>query len=474
MVALNLFFTALSGALFSLSFKPVGFWFCAPIAFAYLFHQLRSKRIPVAHAVVFAFTANLIILSWTSTFVGALPWLLLVLLQASYFIPLGIAARYTQQIPIFIALIILIESVKSRFPFGGFSWTRIAFSQVDSPFSPLVAYVGVTALSVITLVISLSILQRKKLLAIGLILIALLSQLTTSHLSSEEVRVRAIQGGVPARGLDFNARAMQVLDNHMKTTLMEIDGDEDLIIWPENAIDVDPLLNKEVAEKISNLSQKIDTPLLAGAILDGDRLLNSTILFNEDGHATSIYIKRYLTPFGEYIPLRAIASAISSDANRVTDFSPGDRFVIHKIGAINVGSIICYEILNDGLVREAASKSGFLVVHTNSATFAGSSEGEQQLAITRLRAIETGKSIVSVSTTGPSAVINRRGVVSQKLSDGAVGSVNASVPIIDKDTSSTSLGGWAELAILFALLTWAVISLRKERHRETSYFDSDL
>lgn len=284
-------------------------------------------------------------------------------------------------------------------------------------------------------------------------------------LSSTSIYVRAIQGGVPERGLDFNARAMAVLDNHVNTTLDEIDGKEDLIIWPENAIDVDPLQNQIVSQKISSLAEETGIPLLAGAILDDEELLNSTILFDEVGMATSIYIKRYLTPFGEYIPLRSIAQIISSNADRVTDFSPGDNLVIHKVNAISIGSIICYEILNDGLVREAARKSSLLVVHTNSATFSGSAEGEQQLAITRLRAMESKKMIVSISTTGPSAIVDARGEVIKKLEDGEVGSLASVIPTQNIQTLSMRLGGFTELVVLFACAMWALFSLRKGRKK---------
>jgi apolipoprotein N-acyltransferase len=258
---------------------------------------------------------------------------------------------------------------------------------------------------------------------------------------------------------------MQVLENHINITLREFVGNEDLIIWPENAIDVDPLRNEIVAEKISQLAQEINTPLLAGAILDGRKLLNSAILFDKVGQPESIYVKRYLTPFGEYIPLRSLARFVSSDADRVTDFSPGNQLVTHMVHGTSIASIICYEVINDGLVREAAKSSSLLVVHTNSATFSGSGEGEQQLAITRLRAIESKKMIVSISTTGPSAIVDARGVVLQKLEDGEVGSLAADIPTQNSKTLSIYLGGFAEPAVLFVSALCAIFSLRKGRKK---------
>jgi apolipoprotein N-acyltransferase len=444
----------------------VGLWFAAPIALSILFFILRRRSNPIISALTFAFIGNLIVLSWTSTFVGAVPWLLLATLQALYFLPLGIAAAFTKSIPVYIFIILFFESVKARFPFGGFSWTKIAFSQVDSPFAPLISSFGAATLSLITLLIVFMVLERSKgvaLLLTGLVVTAHFTNV--QPLSSESIKVLAVQGGVPERGLNFNARAMQVLDNHIAATLNDVDGSEDVIIWPENAIDVDPLRNEFVADKLVALAKLVDRPLIAGAILDDDQLLNTTILFDRAGKPESIYVKRYLTPFGEYIPLRSVARLISEEANRVTDFSPGNELITHKVKGARVGSIICYEIINDGLVREMANNSDFLIVQTNSATFSGSAEGEQQLAITRLRAMESKRNIVSISTTGTSAVIDARGVALSRLQDGQVGSLAAIVPLTASRTLAMRLGGFGELSVLLLSLGWALSSLRKGRKK---------
>jgi apolipoprotein N-acyltransferase len=277
---------------------------------------------------------------------------------------------------------------------------------------------------------------------------------------AETIRIRAIQGGVPERGLEFNQRAQAVLDNHIKTTEKDFRSGDELIIWPENAIDIDPTKNSLVESKLLELARTTGTPLIAGAILDRDKIYNSTIYFDSNGTIQSTYIKRYLTPFGEYIPLRSLAAKVSSHVDRVNDFSPGSNLVVHQLPQARVGSVICYEILNDGLVKDMAVNSDFLVVHTNSATFSGSSEGEQQLAITRLRALESGKSIVSVSTTGPSAIIDARGVVLSKLDDGEVGSLSAEISLESERSFAHKLGGYGPLIALLLTLIWALLSLR--------------
>jgi apolipoprotein N-acyltransferase len=454
----------LAGLLYSLSFKPVGLWFLAPIAIAIQFHALQRFRRPELQSFIFAFLSSLIILSWSKTFVGTLPWISLALLQGILAIPVGIVARFTSKVPYLILITLLIEEVRARFPFGGFSWTKIAFSQVDSPFSHLVYFFGPIGLSLITLIVALYILQPRVIVFVVIAVIALGSLAWSLPIESGgTIRVRAIQGGVPERGLEFNARAQAVLDNHIDVTLKELDGSEDLIVWPENSIDIDPIRNKSVSVKLENLARQIKKPLIAGAILDGEKLLNSSIYFDSHSKVKSIYVKRYLTPFGEYIPFRSIASFFSPYVEQVTDFSPGKQFVVHETSKADVASIICYELLNDGIVRQSSSGTDFLLVQTNSATFSGSSEGEQQLAITRLRALESGKSIVSISTTGPSAVINARGEVLMKLEDGEVGSLVSNISLNRSESFYHSLGGLGAPLVLLLTLIWSVIS--KDRYK---------
>jgi apolipoprotein N-acyltransferase len=134
-------------------------------------------------------------------------------------------------------------------------------------------------------------------------------------------------------------------------------------------------------------------------------------MYSVAGLRESVYLKRGLTPFGEYIPLRKIAEFVSPLAKTVNDFTPGTKRVTHKVAGISLGPIICYEIILDDLVRDMAAHSQALIVQTNSATFAGTPESAQQLAISRIRAVEHSRHILSVSTVGISAFIDNNGRV---------------------------------------------------------------
>jgi len=454
-----------SSLLVSMSFEPIGLWYLSPLGYAlYLHLALRHKKAishSIAIAFVFAFISNLLILSWSKTFVGVYPWILLTLLQALLFLPVGITAYWKSNVPLLIFVILLMEEIKARFPFGGFSWTRIAFSQIDSPLAPIISITGAVGLSLSTLLISITVLHKRRSYIVTLLALLFISSTVISAPSQvKDLAILGVQGGAGERGLDFNSRAEQVLDRHISQTRDDFVGEE-LIVWPENAIDIDPFQSTSVATKIRGLLTDVNTPLLAGAIMRDGKLRNASILFSPDGEAQSIYLKRYLTPFGEYIPLRTIAEKLSPLVNQVSDFSPGNLPVIHYVKSVPVASIICYEILNDKIMRQAASESELLIVQTNNATFSGSAQGMQQLAISSLRAIEMGRSVLSVSTTGPSALIDKSGEVLQFIEDGNVGSLATKPSLESGRTLSVKFGGLMTVTILITVLIWTIIDFRR-------------
>jgi apolipoprotein N-acyltransferase len=345
------------------------------------------------------------------------------------------------------------EEVRNRFPFGGFGWVRIAYTQADAPFSKIAAIGGASSLSALVVVLGLILYFGSK-RQFSLITIApfLLLLIPVNLTIGSATNVLMIQGNVPQMGLDFNSRAKAVFNNHFERTQAELvkDSNVDFVLWPENSVDVDPFLNKDVNKTLNS----IDKPLIIGAILSkGNKFLNTSILWG--GELPPIYIKQHLTPFGEYIPLRSLASVISPYTDRVTDFEPGQSQVLFKVKNAVIAPIICFELVDDQLLVDAAGASNILAVQTNSATFGMSAESAQQLSITRVRAIEHGRNIVSVSTTGYSAVIDHKGKVVQKTSMATADTIRATVDLVQGKTPRNSAGDWALVGTLFVLLVIA-------------------
>ena len=188
------------------------------------------------------------------------------------------------------------------------------------------------------------------------------------------------------------------------------------------------------------------------------------MLYDVAGDAVSTYIKRGLTPFGEYMPLRKIAEFVSPYAKSVIDFQAGATLQTHKIAGVAIGPIICYEIINNHLVAQMAENSGALIVQTNSATFAGTAESRQQLAITRIRAVENSRDILSVSTIGISAFIDNNGRVVSQTAENLQAPLTGSLELNHHNTLANRLGNWATVIDLILIAFFALSRTRKLRY----------
>ena len=449
----NLLLSVLSGALLSCAFEPVGKWYLAPLGLAVHMYALNRTEKKLLSILSFGLTFNALLLHWTSIYVGSLPWIILFIGLSILYLPLSLVRRWG--ITSYPFIFIVCEEVRNRFPFGGFGWARIAYSQSDAPYSKMASFGGATALSAITVLLGLFIyrLCNKRWQPLMLLPLALMS-IPTNVLPVGQTNVLMIQGNVPNYGLDFNSRATQVFHNHVEETnkALEKFPKVDFILWPENAVDVDPFKNQEVKQQLD--SYKV--PLIIGAIVDNNgRTLNTSILWRKD--AQDVYAKQHLTPFGEYIPLRSFAQIVSPLVDQVDDFSPGAQSKVFTINAAKIAPVICYELIDDSIVEKAAKSSNIVAVQTNSATFGKSAESAQQMSITRVRAIEHSRNIVSVSTTGYSAVIDYKGQVLQRTSMGTAEHIYAKVDLIDQPSPRDRLGDWA----LVLTLIWLLLVARR-------------
>ena len=388
------------------------------------------------------------LLSWTGVYVGPFPWLLLAAFEALYFAVMGAAltaVQYRRFAPLLIGAVwALQEAVRGRAPFGGFPWGRLAFSQSTSPMRWFIALGGAPLLSFAVAVAGggLAIAVRKpsggvprarRTIVAGLaVLVAVpvaggLLAVALRPTGGQRSTVALIQGSVPDLGLAFEERAGQVLDNHIARTLAlaaEIRSGTvakpSLVVWPEDASDLDPFQDPAAYQKIDSTVRAIGIPILVGAILQGPgptHRRNVGILWAPSTGPGDEYTKRHPVPFGEYIPLRSIAEHFSSDVKLVTqDMVAGHGNGLLTGGPFPIGDVICFEVAYDDLVRSSVTAGAqLLVVQTNNATFGHTAETYQQLAMSRLRAVETGRTVLQVATTGLSAAIRPDGTVSRRV-----------------------------------------------------------
>ncbi|MFD2093746.1 apolipoprotein N-acyltransferase [Blastococcus deserti] len=428
-----------------------------PAALALAVHRQRARS-GLWLGLVLGLAFFVPLLSWSGTYVGWFPWLALGIFQASYVALLGAATALTSRLrwwPLWTAALwVADEALRGRLPFGGFPWGRLGFSQTEGPLLSLAAYGGVPLVGFAVALVGTSLaaavlalrrawhdppdrravvrhpaVRRAALAAAGALAVLLTGALAWLPLPGASLTeggptatVAVIQGDVPRAGLDFNAQRRAVLDNHVQRTLelagRVAAGEEprpDVVVWPENSSDIDPYTNADAARQIDRAAAAIGAPILVGAVVDGpgEYVSNTAIVWDPAEGPGDTYVKRHPVPFGEYIPHRSFFRLFSDKVDLVRrDFTAGDEVGVLDLGGVRLGDLICFEIVYDGLTRDVVQGgAGMLVVQTNNATFGYTDESEQQLALSRLRAVEQGRSVVVAATSGISAVVAPDGSV---------------------------------------------------------------
>ncbi|MBN1172519.1 MAG: apolipoprotein N-acyltransferase, partial [Micromonosporaceae bacterium] len=296
------------------------------------------------------------------------------------------------------------------------------------------------------------------------------------------LRVAIVQGNVPRLGLDFNAQRRAVLDNHVRGTVelaQRVAAGEqsrpDLVVWPENSSDIDPLLNEDAAARIEEAAAAIGAPILVGAVLrHGERALNAGLLWQPGRGAEQRYIKRHPVPFAEYVPLRRWVRLITKQVDEVrVDFAPGGPPGVFRVGPVLVGDVICFEVAYDDLVRDVVrAGAGLIVVQTNNATF-DVGEARQQLAMVRLRAVEHGRPALMASTVGVSAFVEASGRVSQSTGFFTAAVLTAEVRVGTGRTIATVAGCWPEVVIVAGLAVGVLAAGRLRIRRRVGSTTAD-
>ncbi len=488
---LRLLFAAAAGLLGAAAFAPVGLWPLAFLSVAGLSLVVAGQRSRRGALLGLVYGAGLFLpmLHWTATYVGALPWLVLVFSQTWYLALLGAALPVVQRLrfgaPLSAALWVGEEALRDRLPFGGFPWGRWAFSQAGSPLkwfaalggAPLVSFaVALTGTLLAAAVLGLPSagsdagpLRRAGLFAAAVLVLliggSLGYPLRPATDPARTSTVAAVQGDVPDRGLEFNARRRQVLDNHVAETLKlaaEVKAGRvprpALVLWPENASDIDPTTNADAAAVIQRAVDAVGVPIVVGALIDGpgpDHVTNAGIVWRPSNFASpgagQRYVKRHPVPFGEYIPLRSLARDVSAKVDLVPrDMVAGGGNGLLTQTPYPVGDVICFEIAYDSLVNTSVRAGAqLLVVQTNNATFGHSAETYQQLAMSRLRAVEHARTVVQVATSGKSAIIGPDGRLLAE--SGALFTADLlvrTVPLSTSTTLATRTGASAEWVLV--------------------------
>lgn len=484
------------GLLIFAGFPPRPWWFLAPVGIALIVVAITwpTRKLENGATAAGGFGYGYLgglgflvpLLPWIGVYVGSVPWLALAAVESLFIGLFGLAVALVNRHrvgPLWLTAIAiaacwsLTEWFRSSVPFGGFPWGRLAFGQSEGWLLPLAAVGGApllsfavaligSAIAVLAVAItdwrfaSYRLATVAGLLAAGLVapLAAAVSSVGTPDMNSgPQLTVAAIQGSVPRLGLDFNAQRRAVLDLHIARTI-ELAADirngqtaqPSIVVWPENASDIDPLRNADAAAGIAAAAAAVNAPILVGAVLVNDdaTTTNSVIVWDPVTGPGDRHDKVIIQPFGEYLPYRDFFRKFSSYADSAGNFVPGDDNGVVSAASLPVGVATCFEVAFDRVlttsVREGAD---FLAVPTNNATFGDTEMTYQQLAMSQVRAAEHGRAAVVAATSGVSAIIGPDGSVTQKTELFVPAALVADIPLRQELTLATRMGPWPEYAL---------------------------
>ncbi|MTD16823.1 apolipoprotein N-acyltransferase [Nakamurella sp. YIM 132087] len=294
--------------------------------------------------------------------------------------------------------------------------------------------------------------------------------------------IAVIQGNVPEPGLEFNARRRAVTDMHAQETHLLAEQVRagtapapDLVIWPENSSDIDPYTNQDAYNVIDSAVKDIGVPVLIGAVVSGPPgergTYNMGIVWDPVTGPGETYTKRHPVPFAEYMPYRSFFRLFTHWVDSAGYFIPGTTVGNLDMAGVNIGDVICFEVVYDHLVKDVVDGGAqVLVVQTNNATFGYTNETYQQQAMSRVRAVEHGRSVLISATSGVSAVIRPDGSVESSVGLFTPGVMTPSVPLITATTPGTVLGAPIEwtLTIGVIVVLGAVTVVARHQRRRTA------
>ena len=488
------------------AFPPAGLWWLAPIGIGVLYAVLalpdRTRpRAGFGYGLLAGLGQFVPLLKWIDSMVGALPWIGLAIACSIFYGAFGVlAARLTRVpgAPVWVAAAFTVaEWARSSFPFGGFPWGRLAFSQGDSPLVSLARFVGAPGLSFAvallgTALAAAALTAWRRGAARGYAVPAAAALIVVAGAAAawptvgapspgRTVTVAAIQGNVPEQRWDVATQREAVLTNHLEETrrlAAEIRAGRqpqpDVVVWPENSSDVSPERDPSVDARMRAAAAEVGAPILVGSVHydDTGRYYNSMILMTAEGPVER-HDKAILQPFGETMPMRDFFRLFSSYVDMANNFTPGTGDgVVHPRRAdgppLPLGVATCYEVAFDRSLRmSVANGAQLLTVPTNNATFGRTGMTWQQLGMSQVRAVELDRDVMVAATTGVSAFVRPDGTIAQNTRIWTADHLVETIALREGRTPAARLGEWGNIALLVLTLCGIAVAIRQDGWRFT-------
>lgn len=469
-----------AGMLLAGSLPPWGFWPLAFAGIALLDHLLadrprssRAGRMGLVALALFAIT-----LFWIKD-LTAPGYVIAIFAFAAMFAVVGMLVPPGRGRHLALpGAWVLAEAWKGHWPFGGVPISDLALGQVAGPLASVARLGGVELLTGITVAVGVVIAAaatgtkktRLGAAAGAAAIIAVVvagSAAPRGHDIGKRVKIAAVQGGGPQGTRAIFTDMDEVFDRHLSAS-ETVRQPVDVIIWPEDVVDLDSgdIEDPDSAHgaDLSALARTKDATVIAGVVENSgdDAFLNFSVVIHPDGTYGDRYEKVHRVPFGEYVPLRAIVAPFAGPALTQRDAIAGKGPAVVGTDHGKFGVVISWEVFFGDRARAAIRDGGQILINpTNGSTYTGTLVQTQQIAASRLRALETGRWVVQIAPTGFTAIIDPDGVVHQRtgISERAV--LRGDIPRRSGFTISTRTGNLPPLGVALAMIAGGWILARR-------------
>lgn len=473
----------LAGFLIAFSLPPWGWWPLTLVGFAlwdYLLTELRARqRFVTGWAVGFVWLAMGELWMFDLTAPGYV--LVFIVFGAGYGVVSMLSVGDGWRIALLPAGIVLFEWFRWSYPFGGVPLATVPMTQVASPLANVLPFVGPTGLAAVTAITGMALsraVQRRfdqAGLAMGVVAITvILSALMPGATVIDTLDVAVVQGGGPQRTRADRCENQRVFDRHVAAT-NSIDRDVDLIVWPENVVNPVPdttlrgscediFTMSEAIEGVADVARTHNAVLIPGWFHgDGpDATVNYSTSVSPDGETLDRYDKVRIVPFGEFVPLRSFIEIFSSEVpGRDVRQGTGPAKLDTPVGRLGIS--ISWEIFFDSRGRAATRDGGQILVNpTNGSSYWLTILQSQQVASSRLRAIENDRWVLQAAPTGFSAIVSPDGDVIDRT---GVSEQKVLYSTVERRDGLTLATRWGSLPMLVVSGLVLLIGLAKARHR---------
>ncbi len=417
------------GVLVALSLPPWGWW---PLAFAGL--ALADRLLAGAGArqrLGRGFVAGLALFTPTISWISQLTFPGYIIATLAYALFLGLFCLAVPpgagRRPAIVGAWVLCEAFRSAWPFGGVPLSLLAVGQVGGPLATIARVGGVLLIGVATVAVglALSALVSRDWRAAGgagaavavLMVIAVVAP--QGEPTGQTMDVAYVQGGGPQGTRAINTDERKVFERHLEASAQVPPG-LDLVLWPEDVVDTDgPVQDAPEGAELEQLAADLDSTLVVGTVegVSDTEFRNSSQVVTSDGEWIDRYVKVQRVPFGEFVPFRSWIEKVAPDTLASRDATVSTDSGLLTTPNAPLATVISWEVFFGHRARSGVQAGGQLLYNpTNGATYTGTLVQTQQVASTRLRAIETGRWAVQVSPTGFSAFVSPSGEVFQRSS----------------------------------------------------------